>query len=298
MSATTKKIILAGLMAANPGLFCCPLCACPMSLTGCKSLICSNHHCFDLARGGYINLLPRPAGGKYGKELFASRKAVVNSGFFAPVDTYISGLITGRELAGNGPHRILDAGCGEGSHLAAIQGLAAAGPHRSLLGVGLDISKEGIALAAKNNSESTIWCVGDLAHSPFGSGQFHSVLSILAPSNYAEFQRLLTPDGIIVKVIPGPGYLQELRELLYGCLSRQTNADNEIRERFSETFEITEARRFQYKVCLQPPLLQQVISMTPLSWAADKARLRNALQLYELEISVDLTVLAGRKQPS
>lgn len=298
MSATTKKMILAGLMAANPGLFCCPLCASPMSLTEYKSLICSNHHCFDLARDGYINLLSRPAGGKYGKELFASRKPSVNSGFFEPVDTYISGLIAGRKLAGNGPHRILDAGCGEGSHLAVIQELAAAGPHQSLLGVGLDISKEGIALAAKNNNASTLWCVGDLAHSPFGSGQFHTILSILAPSNYAEFQRLLTADGRVIKVIPGQNYLQELRELLYGRSSRQPDADSEIRERFSETFEITEARHFQYKVSLQPPLLQQLVRMTPLSWAADQNRLQTVLQLNELEISVDLSVLEGRKLPS
>ncbi len=292
-------MILAGLMAANPRLFCCPLCASPMSLTEYKSLICSNHHCFDLARNGYINLLSRPAGGKYGKELFASRKAIVNGGFFEPVDTYISGLIAGRKLAGNGPHRILDAGCGEGSHLAAIQELAAAGPHQSLLGVGLDISKEGIALAAKNNNASTLWCVGDLAHSPFGSGQFHTILNILSPSNYAEFQRLLTADGRVIKVIPGQNYLQELRELLYGRSSRQQpNADSEIRERFSETFEITEARHFQYKVSLQPPLLQQLVRMTPLSWAAAQNKLQTVLQLNELEISVDLSVLEGRKLPS
>ncbi|MNO28920.1 23S rRNA (guanine(745)-N(1))-methyltransferase [compost metagenome] len=285
-------------MAANPGLFRCPLCASPMSLTECKSLICSNQHCFDLAKDGYINLLSRPAGGKYGKELFASRKAVVSSGFFEPVDTYISGLITGRALTANGPHRILDAGCGEGSHLAFIQEFAAARQQQPLLGVGLDLSKEGIVLAARNPNVNTVWCVGDLAHSPFGSGQFHTILSILAPSNYTEFQRLLTSDGRVVKVIPGQNYLQELRGLLYGRLSGQTNSDSEIRERFSETFDITEARRFQYKVSLQSPLLQQLVRMTPLSWAADQAKLRNVLQLSELEISVDLSVLEGRKKPS
>ncbi|MBW4082362.1 hypothetical protein [Paenibacillus sp. S150] len=121
--------------------------------------------------------------------------------------------------------------------------------------------------------------------------------SILAPSNYAGFQRLPAPGGSVAKIIPGPGYLQELRGLLYGRSSKPAHSNSsELRERFSESFEITKTRRFQYKVRLKPPLLQQLVRMTPLSWAAE-AKLRSVLQLQRnaLEIPAALSVLAGRK---
>nr|WP_261383929.1 hypothetical protein [Bacillus licheniformis] len=38
----------------------------------------------------------------------------------------------------------------------------------------------------------------------------------MSPSNYAEFERLLSDDGIVLKVIPRSGHLKELRRFLYG----------------------------------------------------------------------------------
>ena len=44
---------------------------------------------------------------------------------------------------------------------------------------------------------------GWLSQSPFADQQFDYILNILSPSNYSEFRRLLTSDGMLVKVIPG-----------------------------------------------------------------------------------------------
>ncbi|WP_377570392.1 hypothetical protein [Paenibacillus farraposensis] len=48
----------------------------------------------------------------------------------------------------------------------------------------------------------SLWYVADLAHCPFASQQFDGILKILSPSNYAEFTRVLTEEGCILKVIP------------------------------------------------------------------------------------------------
>ncbi|WP_415783032.1 hypothetical protein [Brevibacillus invocatus] len=51
----------------------------------------------------------------------------------------------------------------------------------------MDISKEGIRIAARSTSD--IWCVGDLAHCPFKDQSFHVILNLLSPSNYSDYRR-------------------------------------------------------------------------------------------------------------
>jgi len=34
---------------------------------------------------------------------------------------------------------------------------------------------------------------------------------VLTPANYDEFRRVLSPDGMLVKVYPGQDYLREIR---------------------------------------------------------------------------------------
>ena len=43
--------------------FCCPVCGEKLEISG-KSYVCSNGHCFDLAKSGYVNLLLSKQHGK------------------------------------------------------------------------------------------------------------------------------------------------------------------------------------------------------------------------------------------
>src|SRR5699024_11693493 len=78
--------------------------------------------------------------------------------------------------------------------------------------VASDISKEGINLTAATY-EDIFFLVTDLAHSPFSAEFFETILTILSPSNYPEFKRILKPGGLLIKVVPGADYLKELRAL-------------------------------------------------------------------------------------
>src|SRR5699024_8950783 len=80
--------------------------------------------------------------------------------------------------------------------------------------MGLDVSKEGVIMAAKNYKD-TIWLVGDLANTPIGDGSCQVILNIFSPANYMEFKRVLAPNGLVVKVVPRANYLKELREVLF-----------------------------------------------------------------------------------
>ncbi|MFB7352256.1 putative RNA methyltransferase, partial [Bacillus thuringiensis] len=192
MGALSKRAIGAALIDQYITLFACPLCQQSMHVYEQGRLVCSANHSFDIAKQGYINMLTQGSTSKYSKDLFESRKAVIDSGVYDIVEAKIGELI-------NSANTVLDTGCGEGSHLARIMN-----EKKNGVGIGIDIAKEGILAAARHYPQQ-IWSVGDLAKSPFSQGSFDAILNILSPANYQEFKRLLAPNGCIVKVVPQSG---------------------------------------------------------------------------------------------
>ena len=192
--------------------FRCPHCKCSMSVIDHKSLICTNHHTFDFTKQGYVNLMTHPSTSHYSKELFETRHSIImESNLYNSMHETISKVIKEHTDISPKPLMVVDLGCGEGSHLQKIVDTCHI---PSLTGVGLDIAKEGIMMAAKRY-EDPIWLVGDLANSPLQDRSFHVILNILSPANYDEFKRMLAQDGIVIKVVPSTHYLNELRESLF-----------------------------------------------------------------------------------
>ena len=284
------------LIQQHAGLFQCPICKSAMYLQELKSLVCQNNHCFDLAKNGYINLLGAGVKNGYTKALFEARNALCSSGFFAPLTQRLAQLILAQfhaESAGD-PCRILDAGCGEGSHLAHVLQHLYESSTVDCQGVGIDIAKEAIQIAAREYKKP-IWCVGDLTKNPFKDGAFHVILNILSPSNYAEFSRMLSGDGVLLKVVPGSRYLQELRSFFYDRTDRQTYSNEKVVAHFQQHFDCTNALPLTYTVTLTPPMLQQLIRMTPLTWNATQEQVDKAMQCEIQQVTVDLLILVGKK---
>lgn len=295
MSKNKKKTEAAQLFAAWEELFVCPLCASPMHVVQESSLVCSNQHCFDLARQGYVNLLTHPVKAAYAREMFASRKLISKSGFFDPLLSKLSEAILSRQTHTREPIRILDAGCGEGSHLAHIQHMIGDRTSSDVIGVGIDVSKDAIALATSETSRS-LWCVADLANCPFADKQYTAILNILSPANYAQFQRLLSEDGIVLKVVPEQDYLRELRESLYVLDERQTYTNEETTALFRRQFALLETIRVQYTAQIEPGNLPHLLQMTPLSWGATEEQRERLLQTGLSAVSVDFSILVGRNE--
>lgn len=295
MRNNTRRQTAAVLIASYPNLFKCPICSGPLNAEPDCSLRCPNRHCFDISKSGYVHLLPRPVASDYGKSLFKSRRKVMQSGFFDPLHRLVSDLLTESLAENERTSVILDAGCGEGFHLSNIRERLARGIGKPALGVGLDIAKEGIALAAGNDPAS-LWCVADLAACPLMDNRFDAILNILSPAHYAESSRLLKRDGRMIKVIPEPGYLRELRDLLHGPASRREYSNAAVRKRFASRFELTDVHRLCRTVRMDRERLGHLVRMTPLSWRTEPERLRRVLEADALDVTVDLTVLVGRPQ--
>ncbi|WP_227793635.1 putative RNA methyltransferase [Paenibacillus guangzhouensis] len=274
-------------------IFICPLCKKQMQLINLQSLVCSNQHCFDIAKQGYINLLSRASNAKYDKKIFEYRRVIIKSGLFNPLHAAVSGFIMS-QLQHNEPVSILDVGCGEGSHLNNIQIEITQKKPNPLLAVGMDISKEGIGFAAAGYSNA-IWCVADIANCPFANQQFKFILNILSPANYSEFQRLITDNGLMIKIVPEQKYLKELRDIFYEGSDKQVYSNSLTISHFKEQFKLLDVESIRYQVNLSEALIEPLLGMTPLSWGTSEERIEKILQMNLKQITMDFKILIGKK---
>ena len=266
MSQLSKRAKSILYMQQNEALFRCPICA--------EQLQVSNEG--NIAKQGYINLMHRPATTMYSKELFEARQQIIASGLYDPLQEKIAHLITEPNAS------ILDTGCGEGSHLARICDRL-----DGAVGVGIDIAKEGILAAAKFYDEK-IWCVGDLANSPYNVATFDIILNILSPANYDEFKRLLKPGGKVIKIVPQEGYLTELRAQAFAQSEKESYSNEQTVERFKSSFANVQVERITYTQPLAEELVPKLLEMTPMGWHIEN---REAIKLGE--ITIDLNILVG-----
>ncbi|MCR8987121.1 methyltransferase domain-containing protein [Brevibacillus laterosporus] len=292
MSKTKSSRECINLILESEDIFRCPVCKNQMHMVNRKSLLCIKGHNFDLSGHGYINLLTRASSTKYSKQMFTSRRTICKGGFFDPLNEIISERImteTKKERIS-----ILDAGCGEGSHLSSIQEKISKNHTCKVLGVGVDISKEGISLASREYPNA-VWCVTDIAHCPFASERFDYILNILSPSNYSEFMRMMADDGMVIKVIPNRDYLKELREAFYKEPNRQEYSNDNTLALFKSHFQLADVKRVRYCFALDHTSIEALLQMTPLSWGATGEEIEAFLQMNVLEITIDLTILFGKK---
>ncbi|WP_080876176.1 putative RNA methyltransferase [Oceanobacillus timonensis] len=291
----TKKEKSATYVSELESIFKCPICEASMNVFELKSFICSNNHTFDFTKQGYLNLTTHPMKTKYSKDFFeARRKLIAEDKFFEPLIQAIAEMIRRQADIKKESLWILDTGCGEGSHLSNVCDKVRSDFGKAVTGVGIDIAKEGVLAAAKNYTHN-IWAVADLANTPFKDKRFDVILNILSPSNYAEFNRLLRADGLVMKVVPRSGYLKEIREDLFDKTVKQDYSNTEAVDRFNENFRILDSFRVHYTRKLNQPSIQLFMQMTPLTWSAKKERIQSFLEKDSADITVDLEILIGRK---
>ena len=288
----TKKNRALKNIRKNQHQFKCPICNGSMLLKDDLNLTCSKNHSFDLSRKGYLNLLASGNHAKYARELFEARQQVCSYGFFDPLIQTLGEMILNhsRENIPNRAVSVLDAGCGEGSHLRGLEGILDQTIDLSLFGV--DIAKEGIKLATSCDSD-IIWAVADLAKLPFQQASFDVVLNILSPANYHEFERILVDDGILIKVIPGKSYLGELRSLMF---EGKDYSNDRVADYFSNKFELISSQEIEYRIELNDIILPRLLKMTPLTWGME-AEKQTEINLTNLPfVTADFTILIGVKK--
>jgi 23S rRNA (guanine745-N1)-methyltransferase len=190
-------------------LISCPICSEALLPAG-RSFVCTNRHNFDLSKEGYLSLLH--GRGNY-KEIGDDRQMVQARIRVHKLPVYLE---LAKAIAGYCPENdahsgILDIGCGDGFFLDQVTRHATT-PGR---GVGVDISKEALAKAAKAYP-NLFFVRTDASHArlPFKDSSFGLVLSIFAPRPIDEIRRVLRSDGSWLIVTATQDHLKEVRELL------------------------------------------------------------------------------------
>lgn len=259
----------------------CPVCGKQLGVEE-LTLVCENNHQFDIARNGSLHLLMKNIKTKYTKDLFEARHDLMyEAAFFKPA---IDQVITYLKM--KKPGVILDAGCGEGTHLAQIvESLD------GFTGVGVDLAKDGIQTAARFY-ERVLWVTADLANAPVANGSVDYLLNILSPANYREFTRLLKEDGEVIKIVPRSGYLQELRHHYFGSGYEKDDTVSA----FYEQFDVTEKVTVTVVQSLGQQAIEALVDMTPLSWHADPEKVASFKALTHTDMTLDVDILIGRKK--
>lgn len=278
----------------------CPLDNHPLQRSG-ASWRCASGHTFDIARDGYIHLLPvqnkRSRDPGDSKEMVAARRRFLGAGYYQPIAAAVSRVV----LSDAPPGAVLsclDAGCGEGYYLRE---LAAANSDvdslstKSLALIGLDISKWAVLSAAKQDRRMC-WVVGSNANLPVESRSLDRVLCMFGFPVYAEFLRVLTPGGLLVQVDSGPDHLRELREIIYPTLKAERTEEAPLPngfERMSEERGSADTVRFSLSLHGQEQIAD-LLAMTPHLYRATAEGRARAAALTSLTVTVDVRLTALR----
>ena len=268
---------------ASATAFACPICRENLTLVE-SSLKCENRHSFDLAKFGYVNLVPQiKQSANYDKENFQNRQQILEAGFYQAILEVVSDLLSNSKNA----KTILDIGCGEGFYSRKLQER-----HPDKTFYAFDISKDSVQIAAKSEPNWAVnWFVGDLARLPIKDASMDILLDIFSPANYGEFRRVLSKDGILIKVIPTENHLKEIRQRVQDQLTNKDYSNQDIKNHFQNNFTILSSKTASLTKPITAEQLQALLSMTPLLFHVDQTKI-DWSQLTE--ITIEAEILVGR----
>jgi len=271
--------------------YLCPVCGEPLQLhPSGKSYVCRKQHSFDLAKEGYLNLLPVQH--KHSKEpgdsrqMMIARREFLEAGFYEPMAKALA-MIIDKNKTNDQNMRLLDLGCGEGYYSRKIAYYCNQSEQIALHGI--DIAKFAIAAAAKKQPNAR-FVVASSNRLPYPNQYFDFVLRVFAPSDDDELKRVQKSSGHLLTVTPGPRHLWQLKEFIYA----------EVTEHAPESlvpqgFERLTAQRISYKITPDPQQRMALLKMTPFAWRANEGAQQSLNSVSELEIETDFILTLAIK---
>lgn len=270
--------------------YTCPLCHQTLSRNE-RTFRCENNHAFDLAKEGYLNLMPvqhkRSKDPGDNKEMMQARRRFLEKDHYQPLKQRVAALIS--ELLLNSEHRLLDIGCGEGYYTTEVSD-ALTQQNANSVTYGLDISKVAIRYAAKRYPNCH-FSVASSHRLPFAEQSLDAILRIYAPCNAQELNRVIADKGIVVTVTPAGRHLYQLRDEIYPDVRLHSEEAESI-----EGFALEHEEKLSYMMQLSDGDGFDLLQMTPFAWKANeelKQRLKSAT-LFQCE--ADFMIRVYRKQ--
>jgi 23S rRNA (guanine745-N1)-methyltransferase len=240
-------------------LLACPHCAGPLARSG-GSVSCPNGHAFDVARSGYLSLLPGDAqlGSADTAEMVAARDAFLEAGHFERPATALADeaeRVLGR--AAPDPGCVLDLGAGTGWYLARLLERL---PGRT--GLALDLSKHALRRAARAHPRIAAVACDAWRPLPVRDGVAALALSVFAPRSGPEIARVLRPGGALLVVTPTGRHLAELVEQL-GLLSVDERKPERLAATLDAHLDLERRTEHEWTLDLAPMDVANAVAMGP-----------------------------------
>lgn len=273
-------------------LFACPVCMCRLGKEE-KRYVCPNGHSFDLAKEGYVHLLPSnrmhaklPGDGK---EMLAARRRILDAGYYEPFSDCLN-LLVSELTAGTDRPVILDAGCGEGYYTGRL--LSAL--HTSGIdarAAGFDISKIAVRMAAKRYPGLEL-AVGSVFRMPVVPSAADCLISIFAPIVPEEFARVIKPGGLLLLAVAAPRHLFQLKEAVY-----EHPYENEIKDTPYPGFAFLKRVPVRGEITLKGSgAVGDLFTMTPYHWKTSTEDREKLNSLTELTTETGFDFLCYRRK--
>lgn len=242
--------------------YLCPLCQ--QRLTAHEnSFACPQGHRFDLAREGYVNLLPvqhkRSKDPGDSAAMIQARRAFLEEGHYAPLREAICQQLD--VCLPQARPTLLDIGCGEGYYTDAFGRVVHGRGGRSY---GLDVSKAAVRAAAKRYPDIH-FCVASSQRLPFGDSSLDAVIRIYAPCNGEELARVVKPGGVVITAAPAPRHLIELKALIYPQVKLHPESQEVL-----PGFQLADSLSLNYMLKLSGQAATALLQMTPFAWHASE----------------------------
>lgn len=235
----------------------CPLCGAQVTLAD-RALRCAAGHSFDVARQGYVNLLPGDAspGTADTAAMVQARTEFLAAGHYAGLAEAIA-EVAAAAVPEATPGCVLDVGAGTGYYLAAVLNRL---PARS--GIAADVSKFAARRAASAHERIGAVVADTWERLPVRDGAAALVLDVFSPRNAAEFRRVLDAAGALLVVTPTERHLRELAGGLAPLTVDDRKAER-LDEQLGDLFELETARTYEAVADLSHAELESLVLMGP-----------------------------------
>ena len=287
-------------------LFICPLCQSPLQPADdtwrCDGSLHPKQtaHPFDVARQGYVNLLPvqqkKSKAPGDSQQSIDARKRFLNAGHYQPLNDLIcqkmAALLTAQKANLNQKEKLikwLDIGCGEGYYTKAL-----AQTGMDVL-IAADISKPAVVELAKTSKAlGRLWyqpvkdnsatevikaaaiypLVTSAAHLPLRAHSINGISSIFSPILPEAFNEVLSDAGYLIIAKPDMGHLATMRESLFDDV-REHDSEKFLQE-LAPYFQLLETHHISSSLNLSAEELADLMTMTPYAYRA-RSEKRQAL---------------------
>jgi 23S rRNA (guanine745-N1)-methyltransferase len=258
----------------------CPVCGDDLSHAD-AALRCPAGHSFDIARQGYVNLVPGRADTP---EMVEARDAFLGAGHYRA----LSDALAGEAAQAPAPGAVVDVGAGTGQHLAAVLE-----PLPDRCGIAIDASTAALRRAARSHDRAAAVGADAWKPLPLKDGVAALVLSVFAPRNAPEMARILAPDGALLAVTPTTRHLHELVGPL-GLLSVPDDKEDRLDAQLASHFALAERRAIERSMFLTRDEAADIVRMGPSAWHIDELSVTERLAALPDPLTVTASVTLSR----